>query len=564
MINVSLPRYVRYCFDDRYEMCRELGIVDDKTVKVDHDRFREYVANNLPANKINKKLGVPQGTVTVLKNLERKLVMIEKQGMPEAEVSESAPADEYTAVPSIDDDFVPQESVPVVAVEGPEDGPSEVPEESVPVPCAPAIPLAVIIDGTDGRQSAMRAAIGRVWCNLSGIQVGAAVTRATVGGEGDSFYDNLNRIDPEDPHTLVPKGYTGFSHVVVWSLSELPDVTHSCLTAYCAPRNITIVEIAAVGSGWNDLMRGMEDAEMVRGWCMFAWAHERDIVRTCARSVRCELEDVMDMSRAHIPIRIIAKAYDVAPIYIRRALTREAMYDQYMANYNSGSVVGSDASEDPVRVTEQVCETARCAFETASEPVSQHGSEHSDAVETAPVHEPVADGADGFEDDLPDSERRFTAVIDSEEPEQEPDSEPEPQEEPEPEPRPPSAPAVGAVTMEIDVPMMTVSGAKSVVETVMHGAAPDMDLWTLTEDGLAVDTYRLSLRYENGRVRHVNSHVTDVVKAVYTKAREDVLVDRSGRIYVMDGFLTIRLSDYSALEVPVLSDLPLNTKRWIA
>ena len=560
MINVSLPRYVRYCFDDRYEMCRELGIVDDKTVKVDHDRFREYVANNLPANKINKKLGVPQGTVTVLKNLERKLVMIEKQGMPETEVAESAPTDEYTTVPSIDDDFVPQETVPVE----PEDGPSEVPVESVPVPEALAIPLAVIIDGTDGRQSAMRAAIGRVWCNLNGIQVGAAVTRATVGGEGDSFYDNLDRIDPEDPHTLVPNGYTGFSHVVVWSLSELPDVTHSCLTAYCAPRNITIVEIAEVGSGWNDLMRGMEDAEMVRGWCMFAWAHERDNIRTCARSVRCELEDVMDMSRAHIPIRIIAKAYDVAPIYIRGALAREEMYDQYMANFNGSDAVAVADPEDHFHDTEQVCETAPCAFETAPEPVSQHGSEHSDAVETASVYEPVADGADGIEDDLPDSERRFTAVIDSEEPEQEPDSEPEPQEEPEPEPQPSSAPAVGAVTMEIDVPMMTVSGAKSVVETVMHGAAPDMDLWTQTEDGLAVDTYRLSLRYENGRVRHVNSHVTDVVKAVYTKAREDVLVDRSGRIYVMDGFLTIRLSDYSALEVPVLSDLPLNTKRWIA
>ena len=111
---------------------------------------------------------------------------------------------------------------------------------------------------------------------------------------------------------------------------------------------------------------------------------------------------------------------------------------------------------------------------------------------------------------------------------------------------------------------MTVSGARSVVETVMHGATPDMDLWFQTEDGLSVDTYKLSLRYEDGRVRHVNSHVTDVVKAVYTPAREDVAVYRSGRIYAMEGFLTIRLSDYSALEVPVLSDLPLNTKRWIA
>lgn len=56
----------------------------------------------------------------------------------------------------------------------------------------------------------------------------------------------------------------------------------------------------------------------------------------------------------------------------------------------------------------------------------------------------------------------------------------------------------------------------------------------------------------------------EVIKAVYTPAKETVYFDRMGRVYALDGFLTLRLADWSAVEVPIVSDVPVNTKRWIA
>ena len=116
----------------------------------------------------------------------------------------------------------------------------------------------------------------------------------------------------------------------------------------------------------------------------------------------------------------------------------------------------------------------------------------------------------------------------------------------------------------MEFPMMTVSGAKSLINTINDGAAPDTDLWSEVADGFSVSTYRLNLLARDGRVYYCVGVACQVLKAVYTPAKETVYFDRMGRIYALDGFLALRMADWSAVEVPIVSDAPVNAKRWIA
>ena len=582
-MTVQLPKYVRYCFDDRYDQLKALGIVDDKTVQISHEEYRGYVARHMSVERITKQLNIPSGTINNLKALERKLNIIDKQGVEAILDGNQLRKPDYSDVPGISE--VSEDDTASEVVETTDDTTEQTVQE--PEPAKPVEPLAFIFDASKGSKAGMRAAICTAYCKLRNIPVGHVATRGTLRwqGEDDKFFKAVRRVKPGTFSTLVPEGCTGYTHVVIWDLGEFPEDMRTWLVDYCAGNSVEIVEIAKVRSDWHGLMQGMDDADMKRGWNMFVWAHEDpNWFRTCSTTVILELEDVMDLARAGIPIRMIAKAYNISPIYIERALQREGVEQSYemerlaavSAQFTPSEpevasepvvdsepvvaepetvqepdVVREDDDGSEIFVTEPKVEEPRPEPESVEEP-AQDVEEPTKEPQipyfpNVPVVKPTVGGADGIEDNLPDSERRFTVSTESVRPK----------------PRPVTVPE-GCPTLSIDQPMMTVSGAKGIVETIVNGTAPDMDLWTETPDGLTIDTYRLSLRYREGSVFYSISQESEVVKAVYTKAKEDVLFDRAGRIYRLDGFLTIRLSDFSAVEVPIVSDTPLNTKRWIA
>ena len=534
MMSVQLPKYVKYCFDDRFEQLKALGIADEETKQVDHEKFRHCVSSKMAVDKINRVLGIPPGTLVALKTLEHKLQIIDENAVCGVVDSDGVRTVDFSDVPSLSSVDTPQSS----------DQPSE--------------PLAFVFDASVGSKADLRAGIGVVWCDLRGIPYYKA-TRSTMGwkGDDDRFFKALRRIKPDSQTPTKPWGRP-YTHVVLWSLSEVPEDMRGWLDGFCSENGVELVELSQVRADWKALLPGIEDVRTKPGWQMFGWAHEQIRGRTCVHTVRCELEDVMDLSRGGVPIRVVAKALGVNPMYVEMALDRESMSE----TYRECLLRAMDGEDEPEDAGDQDSDSPAETIVTASEPtVDASASEDTASPEdvqpeesvqetvpeepaqdvpqivqdTAPVAVPVVEGADGIEDQAPANVRRFTARV-------------------------PDCPEA----ISIDQPMMTVSGARSIVETVNRGVAPDMDLWSLAEGGLAIDTYRLSLRYQDGKVRYASGQTTDVVRAIYSKPKEDIIVNRAGRIYIVEGFLTIRLSDFTAVEVPVLSDMPLNSKRWIA
>ena len=306
---------------------------------------------------------------------------------------------------------------------------------------------------------------------------------------------------------IAPLGDMDATMLIIWTDQSIPDDELEWLRSYCETRHIDIVPIGDMASLWRGIRWGRNDIEPKRGkWMELRWAHIPVTVDGVCRTTRVlNVEDAMDCARLGIPYWAVGECIGVSWRGMVKALQSESMLEDYNEAYCEAINYHSD------------CETT-VSGESVSPVNSEGGAQIAEVSELQP---PI---------DTPSVE----------------------------------APSEAPATIEMGFPMMTVSGAKGVVSTINDGTAPDEDLWTPVADGFTVDTYRLSLIARDGRVYYCVGVACEVIKAVYTPAKETVYFDRTGRVYALDGFLTLRLADWSAVEVPIVSDVPVNTKRWIA
>ena len=306
---------------------------------------------------------------------------------------------------------------------------------------------------------------------------------------------------------IAPLGDMDATMLIIWTDQSIPDDELEWLRSYCETRHIDIVPIGDMASLWRGIRWGRNDIEPKRGkWMELRWAHIPVTVDGVCRTTRVlNVEDAMDCARLGIPYWAVGECIGVSWRGMVKALQSESMLEDYNEAYCEAINYHSD------------CETT-VSGESVSPVNSEGGAQIAEVSELQP---PI---------DTPSVE----------------------------------APSEAPATIEMGFPMMTVSGAKGVVSTINDGTAPDEDLWTPVADGFTVDTYRLSLIAHDGRVYYCVGVACEVIKAVYTPAKETVYFDRTGRVYALDGFLTLRLADWSAVEVPIVSDVPVNTKRWIA
>lgn len=377
-------------------------------------------------------------------------------------------------------------------------------------------PKAAIFMYADSTGSAaLHVALATRWCREKGIEACPPMIGGSVDPSGVGH--NLRTA-------IAPLGDMDATMLIIWTDQSIPDDELEWLRSYCAGRHIDIVPIGDMASLWRGIRWGRNDIEPKRGkWMELRWAHIPVTVDGVCRTTRVlNVEDAMDCARLGIPYWAVGECIGVSWRGMVKALQSESMLEDYNEAYCEAINYHSD------------CETT-VSGESVSPVNSEGGAQIAEVSELQPpIDTPSVEAPETPTEDV----HRVTPSVE--------------------------APSEAPATIEMGFPMMTVSGAKGVVSTINDGTAPDEDLWTPVADGFTVDTYRLSLIARDGHVYYCVGVACEVIKAVYTPAKETVYFDRTGRVYALDGFLTLRLADWSAVEVPIVSDVPVNTKRWIA
>lgn len=377
-------------------------------------------------------------------------------------------------------------------------------------------PKAAIFMYADSTGSAaLHVALATRWCREKGIEACPPMIGGSVDPSGVGH--NLRTA-------IAPLGDMDATMLIIWTDQSIPDDELEWLRSYCEGRHIDIVPIGDMASLWRGIRWGRNDIEPKRGkWMELRWAHIPVTVDGVCRTTRVlNVEDAMDCARLGIPYWAVGECIGVSWRGMVKALQSESMLEDYNEAYCEAINYHSD------------CETT-VSGESVSPVNSEGGAQIAEVSELQPpIDTPSVEAPETPTEDV----HRDTPSVE--------------------------APSEAPATIEMGFPMMTVSGAKGVVSTINDGTAPDEDLWTPVADGFTVDTYRLSLIARDGRVYYCVGVACEVIKAVYTPAKETVYFDRTGRVYALDGFLTLRLADWSAVEVPIVSDVPVNTKRWIA
>ena len=477
---MSSAGIVRACFKHRYNELLEQGLADDSTCLIDRDEFEICQSKSAKLKNIAKMMNVSAEDIRSAKELERKLVVRDR---------ERALSSLYT-----EEEFATPVSI----------GPAnEVVEDHSKVKTT----ILVFKD-----TSVYHIVLMRMWCEARGIPYNSVY----VGTTG--------KFPP------LPEDSVG-GRVLVLTKNSISPEMRPAFDEWVEACGLGFVTYLDERQAWNGVFpsedrNDIESKYMGNRWIRFCWDHQRVSLshRISSYTKSASLEDVMECARLGIPLWAVAKAVGISTAELSNALKDEGFRDDYENCY-----LGIEDADV-----------------VSASPVADTG-----AVDAAKV-EPVGSEVE------PEPEP---------EPELEPENEPELEPEPEPEPVQANAPRradAKVETIEISEPLITLSGAKSIVRTIVNGAVPDEDLWTPVADGFTVDTYRLSLIARDGRVYYCVGVACEVIKAVYTPAKETVYFDRTGRVYALDGFLTLRLADWSAVEVPIVSDVPVNTKRWIA
>ena len=377
-------------------------------------------------------------------------------------------------------------------------------------------PKAAIFMYADSTGSAaLHVALATRWCREKGIEACPPMIGGSVDPSGVGH--NLRTA-------IAPLGDMDATMLIIWTDQSIPDDELEWLRSYCEGRHIDIVPIGDMASLWRGIRWGRNDIEPKRGkWMELRWAHIPVTVDGVCRTTRVlNVEDAMDCARLGIPYWAVGECIGVSWRGMVKALQSESMLEDYNEAYCEAINYHSD------------CETT-VSGESVSPVNSEGGAQIAEVSELQPpIDTPSVEAPETPTEDV----HRDTPSVE--------------------------APSEAPATIEMGFPMMTVSGAKGVVSTINDGTAPDEDLWTPVADGFTVDTYRLSLIARDGHVYYCVGVACEVIKAVYTPAKETVYFDRMGRVYALDGFLTLRLADWSAVEVPIVSDVPVNTKRWIA
>lgn len=377
-------------------------------------------------------------------------------------------------------------------------------------------PKAAIFMYADSTGSAaLHVALATRWCREKGIEACPPMIGGSVDPSGVGH--NLRTA-------IAPLGDMDATMLIIWTDQSIPDDELEWLRSYCEGRHIDIVPIGDMASLWRGIRWGRNDIEPKRGkWMELRWAHIPVTVDGVCRTTRVlNVEDAMDCARLGIPYWAVGECIGVSWRGMVKALQSESMLEDYNEAYCEAINYHSD------------CETT-VSGESVSPVNSEGGAQIAEVSELQPpIDTPSVEAPETPTEDV----HRDTPSVE--------------------------APSEAPATIEMGFPMMTVSGAKGVVSTINDGTAPDEDLWTPVADGFTVDTYRLSLIARDGRIYYCVGVACEVIKAVYTPAKETVYFDRMGRVYALDGFLTLRLADWSAVEVPIVSDVPVNTKRWIA
>lgn len=510
---------MKACFRHRYSELLEQGLVDDSTKIIEKELLDSYVAQGRNLKQIKKLTGIEPEDIKSIRRLECQLLANEREAAV-ARLSES-----YDA-PDMGDDVEP-----VVEPDF---------EDVRPDKAA----IFMFADGNGG--SALHTALATRWCREKGIEICPPMVGGSIdsAGLGHGIRNAIQPIEGMDPTMLV-----------IWTDQNLTLDDFDWLRSYCAGRDIRIVPIGDMPSLWKGIRWGPNTIPKKLGpWMELRWAHIPETAKGVSRNTRvANIEDVMDCARLAIPYCAVAEAIGVSEQGIIKALISEGMLQDYIQAFKDtlAELKESEHVRDGPRnrptVSQSTLEqvSSEAPFEGAGAPPS-----------SPPVAPPCAP--------LPEITDSVTDSVTSEPPSSAPSEDV------------PEAPSEvvgdrerersdkGAEVIGMEFPMMTVSGAKSLISTINDGAAPDTDLWSEVADGFSVSTYRLNLLARDGHVYYCVGVACQVLKAVYTPAKETVYFDRMGRIYALDGFLALRMADWSAVEVPIVSDAPVNAKRWIA
>ena len=526
-----MTEVMRVCFRHRYPELLAKGLVDESTRIIDKEDLDFYTSKNLPYKQIKKGLGLEPDDIKRLRELERSLLA----------------SDRERALDGL----------------GPgSDGEPESTEDAADSDVAEfRTPKAAIFMYADSTGSAaLHVALATRWCREKGIEACPPMIGGSVDPSGVGH--NLRTA-------IAPLGDMDATMLIIWTDQSIPDDELEWLRSYCAGRHIDIVPIGDMASLWRGIRWGRNDIEPKRGkWMELRWAHIPVTVDGVCRTTRVlNVEDAMDCARLGIPYWAVGECIGVSWRGMVKALQSESMLEDYNEAYCEAINYHSD------------CETT-VSGESVSPVNSEGGAQIAEVSELqspmrAPSDTPSVAPPSEFRPEVTDEEvspvnseggAQIAEVSELQPPIDTPSVEaPETPTEDVHRDTPRRAPSVEApAVIEMGFPMMTVSGAKGVVSTINDGTAPDEDLWTPVADGFTVDTYRLSLMARDGRVYYCVGVACEVIKAVYTPAKQIIYFDRMGRVYALDGFLTLRLADWSAVEVPIVSDVPVNTKRWIA
>lgn len=477
---MSSAGVVRACFKHRYNELLEQGLADDSTCLIDRDEFEICQSKSAKLKNIAKMMNVSAEDIRSAKELERKLMVRDR----ERALSSLYTEEELAAPVSI--------------------GPAtEVVEDHSKVKTT-----ILVFNDT----SVYHIVLMRMWCEARGIPYNSVY----VGTTG--------KFPP------LPEDSVG-GRVLVLTKGSISPEMRPAFDEWVEACGLGFVTYLDERQAWNGVFpsedrNDIESKYTGNRWIRFCWDHQRVSLshRISSYTKSAALEDVMECARLGIPLWAVAKAVGISTAELSNALKDEGFRDDYENCYL--------------------------------------GIEDADVVSAAPV-------ADTGEVDVAKVESvGFEAEPEPEpETENEPDYEPENEPEPEPEPVQANTPRrveAKAETIEISEPLITLSGAKSIVRTIVNGEVPDEDLWTKSGDGWIIRSYRANIAYRNGVTAYCNGNESRIREASYVYSNGGVLFDRDGLLYKEVGHLVFALADRTTVGVPVVSDYPVRAKRWLA
>lgn len=477
---MSSAGIVRACFKHRYNELLEQGLADDSTCLIDRDEFEICQSKSAKLKNIAKMMNVSAEDIRSAKELERKLVVRDR---------ERALSSLYTEE---------ELAAPVSIGSG-----AEVVEDHSKVHTT-----ILVVKET----SVYHITLMRMWCEARGIPY-------------DSVYVGTAGKFPQLPEDSVG------GRVLVLTKGSISPEMRPAFDEWVEASGLGFVTYLDERQAWNGVFpsedhNDIESKYMGNRWIRFCWDHQRTFLshRISSYTKSAALEDVMECARLGIPLWAVAKAVGISTAELSDALKDEGFRDDYENCYLGIEDMGV----------------------VSASPVADTG-----AVDAAKV-EPVGSEVE------PEPEP---------EPELEPENEPELDPEPEPEPVQANTPRRAEAkveTIEISEPLITLSGAKSIVRTIVNGAVPDEDLWTKSGDGWIIRSYRANIAYRNGVTAYCNGSESKIREASYVHSNGGVLFDRDGLLYKEVGHLVFALADRTTVGVPVVSDYPVRAKRWLA